>query len=84
VTAGAVFFLSLQLVKFTEVESGKKDDRPELSKALQACRVYGAKLVIAKLDRLSEAAVSFYTATRQHRTSCLRIRSEYPAYDISQ
>lgn len=42
--------------EFTEVESGKSSDRPALAKALQACRVYGAKLVIAKLDRLSRDA----------------------------
>lgn len=42
---------------FTEVESGKKDqNRPQLARALQTCRVYGAKLVIAKLDRLSRDA----------------------------
>src|SRR5262245_29158311 len=39
--------------KFTEVESGKRNDRPELQKALAACKKQKAKLVIAKLDRLS-------------------------------
>ena len=39
--------------EFTEVESGKRSDRPELEKALAACKRHKAKLVIAKLDRLS-------------------------------
>lgn len=39
--------------EFTEVESGKRADRPELEKALAACKKQKAKLVIAKLDRLS-------------------------------
>jgi DNA invertase Pin-like site-specific DNA recombinase len=34
-------------------ESGKQDARPALSSALEACRRHKAKLVIAKLDRLS-------------------------------
>src|SRR5438552_16543929 len=43
-----------QLVgEFTEVESGKDSDRPQLAAALAACRKHKAKLVIAKLDRLS-------------------------------
>ena len=42
------------LVKeYVEIESGKRSDRPELEKALAACKKHKAKLVIAKLDRLS-------------------------------
>jgi DNA invertase Pin-like site-specific DNA recombinase len=39
--------------EFTEVESGKRNKRPELEKALAVCKRQKAKLVIAKLDRLS-------------------------------
>ena len=38
--------------EFTEVESGQKANRPELTKAITACQLKGAKLVVAKLDRL--------------------------------
>lgn len=41
------------LEEFTEIESGKKADRPELLKALALCKKRKARLVIAKLDRLS-------------------------------
>ena len=38
---------------FTEIESGRKNDRPQLTAALDACRRHKAILVIAKLDRLA-------------------------------
>ncbi len=41
------------VAEFTEIESGKRDDRPELEKALDLAKQQNAVLVIAKLDRLS-------------------------------
>lgn len=41
------------LGEFVEVETGKINDRPELQNALALCKKRNAKLVIAKLDRLS-------------------------------
>lgn len=44
------------LVTFTEIESGGRNDRPELVKALHHAKITGTILVIAKLDRLSRNA----------------------------
>jgi DNA invertase Pin-like site-specific DNA recombinase len=41
------------VAEFTEVESGRKSDRPQLLAALSECRKRKAILVIAKLDRLA-------------------------------
>ena len=38
--------------EFTEIESGKKNNRPQLQEALKQCLKQKAVLVIAKLDRL--------------------------------
>nr|WP_315053213.1 recombinase family protein [uncultured Brevundimonas sp.] len=49
------------LAEFTEIESGKRNDRPFLGHALQHARLTKAVLVIAKLDRLSRNAAFLLT-----------------------
>ena len=44
------------LQEFVEVESGKRNSRPQLTKALELADLTGATLIIAKLDRLSRNA----------------------------
>jgi DNA invertase Pin-like site-specific DNA recombinase len=42
--------------EFTDIESGKNDNRPELQKAIEEAKKHKAHLLIAKLDRLSRNA----------------------------
>lgn len=49
------------IAEHTEVESGKRNDRPELATAMHAAKVTGSVLVVAKLDRLSRS-VAFLSA----------------------
>lgn len=63
---------------FEEVESGKRNDRPQIAAALSACRTRRATLIIAKLDRLArnvafisslmEAGVDFVACDNPHAT----------------
>lgn len=41
------------VAELVEVESGKRKDRPQIAEALRLCRLHGAVLIIAKLDRLA-------------------------------
>ena len=41
------------LKKFIEVESGAKNERPELKKAIRLCKKTGSHLLVQKVDRLS-------------------------------
>src|SRR6266404_1815587 len=66
------------VAEFQEIESGKKNDRPQIAAALAACRLRRATLVIAKLDRLArnvhfisslmESGVDFVACDNPHAT----------------
>src|SRR5439155_7141311 len=43
------------VAEFTEVESGKRSDRPALDQALAAARLHRASLVVSKVDRLTRS-----------------------------
>lgn len=49
------------LQSFSDVQSGKDDDRPQLAAALKFCRATRATLLIAKIDRLSRNAAFLLT-----------------------
>ncbi len=83
---------------FTEIESGKRHDRPQIAAALAACRTRQAMLVIAKLDRLArnvhfitglmESGVNFVACDNPHATrltiQILAAIAEHEREQISQ
>ncbi|NDW09326.1 recombinase family protein [Dysgonomonas sp. 520] len=44
---------SIVIAEFTEIETGKSANRPQLNKALECCKINNATLLVAKLDRLA-------------------------------
>lgn len=56
--------------EFTEVESGKRADRPELRHALDLAELTHSTLVVAKLDRLSRDAAFLLTLQKASVPIC--------------
>jgi DNA invertase Pin-like site-specific DNA recombinase len=48
------------IAQYTEIERGQRCARPELARALAACRRHGATLIIARLDRLARNASALF------------------------
>ncbi|WP_170428123.1 recombinase family protein [Ruegeria arenilitoris] len=59
---------------FTDVQSGKYADRPELEKAMDMARKHRAELLVSKLDRLSRD-VEFIAKTLKDKELTLRVAS---------
>jgi DNA invertase Pin-like site-specific DNA recombinase len=69
------------ITEYTEIESGSKNDRPQLAFALDACRKHRATLLLAKLDRLGrnvafisalmESDVEFTAADNPHASKLM-------------
>ena len=58
--------------EFTEVESGKRADRPELAKAINLCKTHGYTLLVAKLDRLARN-LHFVTTLQQSKVNFVAV-----------
>lgn len=60
------------LAEFTEIESGRKNDRPQLAEALALCRRQRTILVIARLDRLARN-VAFISGLMESRVDFVAV-----------
>jgi DNA invertase Pin-like site-specific DNA recombinase len=81
--------------EFTEVESGKRSDRPQLAAALAMAKRLRAKLIVAKLDRLSrnvgfisalmDSGVEFVAADMPHANKMtLQVIAVFAEYERDQ
>jgi DNA invertase Pin-like site-specific DNA recombinase len=81
--------------EFTEVESGKRSDRPQLAAALVMCRKLKAKLIVANLSRLSrnvsfisalmDSGVEFVAADMPHANKmALQVLAVFAEYERDQ
>jgi DNA invertase Pin-like site-specific DNA recombinase len=80
---------------FTEVESGKRSDRPQLAAALAMCKRLRAKLIVANLSRLSrnvsfisalmDSGVEFVAADMPHANKmALQVLAVFAEYERDQ
>jgi DNA invertase Pin-like site-specific DNA recombinase len=78
--------------EFTEIESGKRSDRPQLAAALAMAKRLRAKLIVAKLDRLArnvgfistlmDSGVEFIAADMPHANKVtLQMLSVFAEYE---
>jgi DNA invertase Pin-like site-specific DNA recombinase len=81
--------------EFTEVESGKRSDRPQLAAALVMCRKLKARLIVANLSRLSrnvsfisalmDSGVEFVAADMPHANKmALQVLAVFAEYERDQ
>jgi DNA invertase Pin-like site-specific DNA recombinase len=81
--------------EFTEIESGKRSDRPQLAAALAMCRKLRAKLIVANLSRLSrnvsfisalmDSGVEFVAADMPHANKmALQVLAVFAEYERDQ
>jgi DNA invertase Pin-like site-specific DNA recombinase len=83
------------LREYTEVESGRNNNRPQLQEALHTCKKHKATLLIAKLDRLArnvvfisqlmESDVDFVAVDNPHANKIqLHIMAAFAEYERDQ
>ncbi len=66
------------VAEYTEVESGKNSDRPELIQAMKHASLVGGRLLVGKLDRLSRD-LNFITSLQKNRVDF--VVSDLPGCD---